>query len=144
MRLNWLLIKIALEGGKQLSGFGPEKKEFCMKSFSKLFGIIAMATVIGFSMVSCAQSNSPKAAAKTWVKALTEGDAAALRKIATPEAVDRASSPIVKSIYTSIPVKSYSEVFYDNGNTAIVTLTFKNKTTQTIKVIKLDDIWLVD
>jgi O-acetyl-ADP-ribose deacetylase (regulator of RNase III) len=107
-----------------------------------VFAFIFMAIIMG---MSCSQTNSPTAAAKAWVRAFEKGDAAALGKVSTPESAARTSGYMsnMQAQFASNPVKDYSEKISDDRNSAIVTVTFKDNTNDTIKLVKINGKWLV-
>ena len=94
---------------------------------------------------SSPQTNSPTASAKAWIQAFEKGDATALGRISTPESAVRTSRymTVMQAQLASNPVQSYSEKISANGNTAVVTVTFKNNSTDTIELVKTDGKWLV-
>ena len=103
---------------------------------------IFMAIIMG---MSCSQINSPTAVAKSWVRAFEKGDAAALGKVSTPESAARTSGFMsnMQAQFASNPVQSYSEKISEDRNSAIVTVTYKDNTNDTIKLVKINGKWLV-
>jgi hypothetical protein len=88
----------------------------------------------------------PTTAAKAWVRAMQKGDPTALGKISTPESTAKTVGFMsnMQALLASNPAQSYSEQISGDGNTAVVTVTFKNNDTDTIKLVKRDGKWLVN
>ena len=116
-----------------------------MKRFVFMFTI---AFMLIFSFYACSnifQTNSPTASAKAWIQAFEKGDATALGKVSTPESAVRTSRymSVMQAQLASNPVQSYAERISSNGNTAVVTVTFRDNSTDTIELVKTDGKWLV-
>ncbi|MDR1862819.1 MAG: hypothetical protein LBQ67_02745 [Treponema sp.] len=111
-------------------------------------GMLAMAPafVFGLVLIGCSAGNSPTTVVKAWVQAFVKGDATALGKVSTPESAKETSPyiPMVQAQFASNPVQSYSEKISEDGESAVVTLTFKDNETGTITLGKRDGKWLVD
>jgi hypothetical protein len=107
--------------------------------------VIGLIFMVGILLVSCAQTNSPTAVAKSWVQAFEKGDAGALGKVSTPESLAKTSGfmPAMQAQLASNPIQGYSEKISEDGNTAIVTVTFKDGTNDEIELVKKDGKWLV-
>jgi predicted negative regulator of RcsB-dependent stress response len=120
-------------------------KEIFMKNTIKLFGIIALVAIIGFTVVSCGGGGSPTAAAKAFMAAVEKGDAKAMEKVATKDTVALMTMFGEKA---SSSVKEYGKITNTSekidGDNATVSLTFESGKTEELTLIKENGKWLVN
>ena len=115
-----------------------------MKNTIKIFGIIALAVVIGFTVVACGGGGGPTAAAKAFMTAVEKGDTKAMGKVATKDTVALMAMFGEKA---SNSVKEYGKITNTSekidGNNATVLLTFDSGKTEELTLIKENGKWLV-
>ncbi len=110
-----------------------------------ILSLLAISLIIGAFCVSCSKTNKPTATVKAFYEAIEKGDTAALGKVTTQETAVLMSAFIsmAQASLASNPIKSYTEQIADDGNTAVVTVTFQDESTSDIDVVKIDGKWLV-
>ena len=113
-------------------------------------GILVMVLVLVFGLVlagcGAGKIDSPMIVAKEWVQAFVKADATALGKVSTPESIAKTASyiTVLQAQFASNPVQEYSEEISEDGESAVVTVTFRNNETDAIKLVKRDGKWLVN
>ena len=108
-----------------------------MENKKSLSGILALVFVFGLVLAGCGagKTDSPTTVTQAWVQAFVKGDATALGKVSTPESAANTASyiPMLQAQFASNPVQGFSEEISEDGASAVVTLTFKDNETNTIK-----------
>ena len=105
-----------------------------------LFGLAVLILMAGCS------SNSPKAAAQNFLKALEKNDMKALSEVATSETVQMiamfgSKAQGMVAAYDSSKIKTITETI--SGNTADVKIIFQNGEELDFDLIKVDGKWKV-
>jgi len=115
-----------------------------MKKILNLAGLICLMLIVGLAIVSCAKGGSPTQVIKKLHTAIEKGDAKTITELSTAEAggiIVMFSEKLSGMIAESGGVASMSEKI--TGDTAVVTVTFKDGSTEDYDLVKEDGKWKV-
>lgn len=114
-----------------------------MKKLS-LLGLISAALVIGFVFINCGGGSSPSIVVRQLYTAFEKGDTQKINELMTPESAQMMSmfAEKIRGQVTSSGgiVKTEHKI---NGDTAVVTATFKDGSTEDYDLVKIDGKWKV-
>lgn len=116
-----------------------------MKRFLFLVGVVSFALIFCFTVIGCGKSGgSPSSVAKQLYAALEKGDAKAIGELMTPESAQMMAMFMekAKGMVTAKGGITDTEETID-GDTAVVTTTFKDGSTEDLKLVKVDGKWKV-
>jgi ketosteroid isomerase-like protein len=115
-----------------------------MKKYLSIAGLISLLMIIGLAVTSCGGGGSPANVVKQLHTAIEKGDTKKIGELATPEAAgmiammgDKAKGMLAS--YGSI-TKTEEKI---NGDTATVTVTYRNGETGDFDLVKTDGKWKV-
>jgi len=116
-----------------------------MKKYLFSIGIVCFALIVTFTLIGCGKvGNSPSSVARKFYTALEKGDSKAIGEVMTPEAAQMMAMFMEKAKGMIVAkggiVKTEEEI---DDDTAVVTTTFKDGTTEELNLVKIDGKWKV-
>ena len=115
-----------------------------MKKTLFLIGVVSFALIIGFTVLGCGGGGSPSSVVKQLFTAIEKGDAKNLNELMTPESAAMMGMFMEKakgSMTEKGGITKTEETI--NGDTAVVKATFKDGSTDELKLVKVDGKWKV-
>jgi len=116
-----------------------------MKKNISLIGLISILLIVGLSVIGCGKGGgSPSNVVKQLHVAIDKQDAKAIGRLATPEAAEMINMFGEKGkgmLAEKGGIVKTEEII--NGDTAIVTVTYKNDETDDYELVKIDGKWKI-
>jgi len=113
-----------------------------MKKVLRMFGLVGVALIVGFSVIGCGQS--PSKVVSEFLAAINKGDAKKIADLSTPETAAMVT-PMLSKVQGSLAEKGGIAKLEQTitGDTATVKVTFKDESTESYNLVKVNGKWKI-